>query len=291
MYLIQLQTVRNLVPAVLLFLAVPLFAGKNVAVVEFKSTGASAEERAKVESALESALVNGANLSLVERAKLNRVLREQAFQAMGLTKPEDAIRIGEILNAHFLMTCSLAKTSNGFALTTKVINAENARTISVETTNGDSLEELLENMGELGDTYSGLSTLDLYCPPYRQGDKELVVTQTQKGERFEFAVQARSADSGDVADFSTDHIDATFFSRLDIALSGQPPKISVQFLDSENNKSRAVHLSSLMAKDGLYEIPLALFDLDDDAHYTRIRLVLDEDSSAAFTIKRFEVVP
>lgn len=275
-----------------LLFAAPLAAGKNVAVIEFKFTGTSAEETAKVESALESVLVNEASVSLVERAKLNRVLKEQAFQASGLTKPEDAIRIGEILNAHFLMTCSLTKTSKGFALTTKVINAENAKTISVETAKGESLEDLLENMAEvLGDAYSGLSTLDLYCPPFLKGDSEFAVTQKQKGDRFEFAVRARDADSGDAVDFSIDDIDATFFSRLDLAFSGDLPKISVLFIDSDNNKSKAVHLSALMAKDGRYEIPLASFDLNDEAHYTRIRLVLDEDSSASFAIQQFEVVP
>lgn len=269
-----------------------LLANKNVAIVEFKVRGADANEAQVVRATVEGVLVNKAGLVLVEREKLNRLLKEQALQGSGLTNPENSIRIGQVLNAHFLMSGELIKTSGSLTLSIKVVNAENAKTLAVENLNAKNLDDLQEKINEeLDDKFSGLSTLDNFFPAYVDGDKRFVVRQNQKNEQFEFSVSAKDAGSGDAANFSCEKIDITYFSRIEIVIQGNAPNLSVRLIDDKGKKSKSVSLASVLMKSGVIAIPLADFGIDDDAHYTRIQFFFGRDTTTEFRISRLEIIP
>lgn len=269
-----------------------LHANNNIAILEFKARGVDENSSQLMRNTVESALINKAGLSLVEREKLDRLLKEQSLQGSGLTSTENAVRVGRILNAHFLMTGELIQSGKNLTLTLKVVNAENAKTLAVENFSAKSFDDLVEKVNEeLDDKFSGLSSLENFFPPYVDGDKSISVKQVQKGEGFEFVVSAKRAGSTDTANFSCEKIDITYFSQLAVEVQGNVPNLSVRLLDENGKKTKAVAFSSVPAKSGVTTISLNDFGIDDEAHYTRIQFFFSKETTADFRILRIEVLP
>jgi TolB-like protein len=64
---------------------------------------------------------------IVERQKMNEILREQGFQNSGCTELECAVEIGKLLNVKFLITGSIGKIDNLFTLSIRMIDVETAQ--------------------------------------------------------------------------------------------------------------------------------------------------------------------
>ncbi len=81
-----------------------------------------AEDIAKVSThLLESKLGNSPKIVLTERNQIDKVFSEMKFQMAGMNT-SDAVEIGKLLNADFILTGSLNKLGNMLIITTKVIN-------------------------------------------------------------------------------------------------------------------------------------------------------------------------
>jgi hypothetical protein len=75
---------------------------------------------------LESAIVGGGRLVVVDRANLDKVREEQGFQLSGEVDDESAKSIGKLLGAGAIVTGSLADLGDVYSLTLKAINIETA---------------------------------------------------------------------------------------------------------------------------------------------------------------------
>jgi hypothetical protein len=75
---------------------------------------------------LESAIVGGGKLVVVDRANLDKIRAEQGFQLSGEVDDESAKSIGKLLGAGAIVTGSLADLGDVYSLTLKAINIETA---------------------------------------------------------------------------------------------------------------------------------------------------------------------
>jgi hypothetical protein len=75
---------------------------------------------------LESAIVSGGRLVVVDRANLDKVREEQGFQLSGEVDDESAKSIGKLLGAGAIVTGSLTDLGDVYSLTFKAINIETA---------------------------------------------------------------------------------------------------------------------------------------------------------------------
>jgi len=75
---------------------------------------------------LESAIVGGRKLIVVDRANLDKVRAEQGFQLSGEVSDESAKAIGQLLGAGAIVTGSLTDLGDVYSLTFKAINIETA---------------------------------------------------------------------------------------------------------------------------------------------------------------------
>jgi hypothetical protein len=75
---------------------------------------------------LESAIVGGGSLGVVERANLDKVREDPGFQLSGEVDDESAKSIGKLLGAGAIVTGSLADLGDVYSLTLKAINIETA---------------------------------------------------------------------------------------------------------------------------------------------------------------------
>ena len=75
---------------------------------------------------LESKLGNSPLVELVERNQIKKVLDELAYQQTGLTA-NNAIQVGQQLNAEYILIGSINKLGNLVIITVKLVNVETAR--------------------------------------------------------------------------------------------------------------------------------------------------------------------
>jgi hypothetical protein len=81
---------------------------------------------AQVLTRLESAIVSGGKLVVVDRANLDKIREEQGFQLSGEVDDESAKSIGKLLGAGAIVTGSLTDLGDVYSLTLKAINIETA---------------------------------------------------------------------------------------------------------------------------------------------------------------------
>jgi hypothetical protein len=87
---------------------------KNLAVAEFTALTPELKaegHQATVREMAISRLANSAVFVVVERESVDKLLREQAFQLTGATQQRDAVRLGNLLNAHAFLTGTLAESA------------------------------------------------------------------------------------------------------------------------------------------------------------------------------------
>jgi Mg-chelatase subunit ChlD/PBP1b-binding outer membrane lipoprotein LpoB len=69
--------------------------------------------------------------TLVERKDIQKILEEQNLQLSGITEGEDAVKIGQILNADVLITGNLFGMDNSFELFLRLVRVETGEILSI----------------------------------------------------------------------------------------------------------------------------------------------------------------
>jgi len=69
--------------------------------------------------------------TLVERKDIQKILEEQNLQLSGITEGEDAVKIGQILNADILITGNLFGKGDSFELFLRLVRVETGEILSV----------------------------------------------------------------------------------------------------------------------------------------------------------------
>jgi hypothetical protein len=106
---------------------------------------------------LESAIVSGGKLVVVDRANLDKVREEQGFQLSGEVDDESAKSIGKLLGAGAIVTGSLADLGDVYSLTLKAINIETA-TVAVSYLADLAKSARVETLLASGDGAAGTQT-------------------------------------------------------------------------------------------------------------------------------------
>ncbi|MCK5739242.1 hypothetical protein KAH55_08675 [bacterium] len=99
---------------------------KRMAVIHFDSPGLEEAVARTATYLLESKLGNSPLVELVERNQIKKVLDELAYQQTGLTA-NNAIQVGQQLNAEYILIGSINKLGNLVIITVKLVNVETAR--------------------------------------------------------------------------------------------------------------------------------------------------------------------
>jgi hypothetical protein len=102
-----------------------LSAGTEVALINVESPSLAFSKY--VLNRLESALVSGMKLVVVDRANLDKVRAEQGFQMSEEVSDESAKSIGQMLGAGATVTVSLTDLGDFYDLTLKAIYVEQAK--------------------------------------------------------------------------------------------------------------------------------------------------------------------
>ena len=122
-----------------------------VAILPFQERGSGAEGYAeKVSDVLFASLVVNPELYLVDRADLDKVVKEQELNLSGVVAPGQATQVGHLTGAKILVTGSVIEVGKSLYLVAKIIGTETSRVRgeSVKGKTADELGPMVEQLAE-----------------------------------------------------------------------------------------------------------------------------------------------
>lgn len=104
-----------------------------VAVLDLDPVGASKTEAVAVSERLREELLRSGRITLVDRAQINAVLDEQAFQQTGCTSQECAVQAGKVLGVQQLVTGKVIKLGeSAWQVSVTMVKVETSETLKAE---------------------------------------------------------------------------------------------------------------------------------------------------------------
>lgn len=114
----------------------------NLAVADFVGKNISAADASIVTDFLRTELVKTGEFNVVEKANMDKILAEAAFQQSGCTTSECAVQIGKILNVQQMVVGSLSKLMETYFITANLVDVETGKILKSENIKAYSVEEL-----------------------------------------------------------------------------------------------------------------------------------------------------
>jgi TolB-like protein len=100
----------------------------TIAVLTMESKGGvSPSEAATLTDRLGSMLVNTNAFTVVDRSKMEEILREQGFQQTGCTSTECAVEVGKLLNVQKMVSGSIGKIGRTYTIDLALIDVQTSR--------------------------------------------------------------------------------------------------------------------------------------------------------------------
>lgn len=99
----------------------------HIAMLNLEGREISANEAATLSDHLRGQLVNLGTFIVLDRNKMEDVLREQGFQQSGCTITECAVRVGRLLNVQKMVAGSIGKLNKTYAISISMIDVQSGR--------------------------------------------------------------------------------------------------------------------------------------------------------------------
>ena len=99
----------------------------NIAILDFKPNNVSAGDAAVVSDFVRAAFVRSGTYTVVDKANMERILSEQAFQQTGCTSSDCAVKLGKLLNVKKMVVGNYALAGPVRFLTAQLVDVESGR--------------------------------------------------------------------------------------------------------------------------------------------------------------------
>jgi TolB-like protein len=131
----------------------------KIAVLDFNNTGGiSLHESNTLSNRLRSMLVQNSNLIVIERGKMEDILKEQGFQQTGCTSTECAVEVGKLLNVQKMVSGSIGKIGETYTIDIVLIDVATAQiNRSFMRNHKGAVDGLLEVMKSICDQIGGFT--------------------------------------------------------------------------------------------------------------------------------------
>jgi len=108
------------------FFIIPAFAAEKmqVAVIDLKPKGTSRIISNAVSDILRSEMVKTGFFTVIERAQMDEVLREQGFQQTGCTDASCAVQVGKLLSAKKILLGEVNRVGRAYMITVRIVDVE-----------------------------------------------------------------------------------------------------------------------------------------------------------------------
>jgi len=122
-----------------------MYGAKYLAVLDLEPIGLTEAEAKVLTQRLTSKMIELSDYIVVERANINKILKEQKFQHSGCTDSECAVEIGQLLNADVSVIGTVSKFGNTYTMDCRIINVESGSALqSASFTHTGEIDELVK---------------------------------------------------------------------------------------------------------------------------------------------------
>ncbi len=120
----------------------------SIGVIDLDVVGISKDYSSTLTNRLLTELFKTGKFNVLERKKIQEILKEQGFQLTGCTSSECLIQAGRLLNVQRIVGGSVSKISNYFSIELRLIDVESGEIISVanEDVQGDIGQVLMNGL-------------------------------------------------------------------------------------------------------------------------------------------------
>ena len=117
---------------------------KYIAVLDLDGEGISHSETKIISSRLRTDLINTNKFIVIEREKVNEILKEQGFQLSGCTSNQCVVEAGKILGVEQIVAGNIGKIGKLYTLSIRLIDIETGEVLKTATTDCEcSIENVL----------------------------------------------------------------------------------------------------------------------------------------------------
>ena len=129
-----------------LLLLSSLFGAKYLAVIALEPESISESEARILTQRLTSKMIELSDYTVVERASIDKILKEQKFQQSGCTDSQCAVEIGQMLNADLTVVGTASKFGNTYTLDCRIVNVESGEALgSASFTHTGNIDQLVKD--------------------------------------------------------------------------------------------------------------------------------------------------
>jgi len=114
----------------------------NLAIADFSGKNVSQADASILTDFIRTELVTLGSYNVVEKANMDKILAEAAFQQTGCTTSDCAVKIGKILNVQQMLVGSLSKLMDTYYITINVVEVETGKIIASFDQEAGSAKEL-----------------------------------------------------------------------------------------------------------------------------------------------------
>jgi len=140
----------------------------HIAILNLEGREISENEAATLSDHLRGQLVNLSTFIVLDRGKMEDILREQGFQQSGCTLTECAVRVGRVLNVQKIVAGSIGKIGKTYAINISMIDVESSRIErSFNRNDQGEIDGLLEILKDIAQEMAGKKShkLAIYSAP------------------------------------------------------------------------------------------------------------------------------
>ena len=128
-----------------IFMLSCMYGAKYLAVLELEPVGLSNTEAKILTQRLTSQLIAISDYTIVERANIEKILKEQKFQNSGCTDSECAVEIGQLINADVTVIGTVSKFGETYTIDARIISVEGGEALeSASYTHTGKIDELVK---------------------------------------------------------------------------------------------------------------------------------------------------
>ena len=212
--------------------------GQNItiAVFDFENNGLETNEVRQLLTRLESELVKLGDFKVVERTKIDEVLKEQKLQMSGCVE-ECLIDVGEILGANQIILGSIGKIGGLYTLSAKLVDVESGELLMASDFDAENgLRELLQiGLKEVAYELTGVSIDDANYKKY----EKIILNAESEAEKYHDAGSCLAGPLGIPLSFLMLRSKPPYNTNLDTS--------SPKYLQLKNSEEQRIY------KDAYYE--------------------------------------
>ena len=119
----EMKKLNRLFPIMLLIVG-SLQAQTNLAVVEFAGKNVSAEEASALTDRLRIELFRTGAFTVVERERMDAILKEQGFQISDCTSDQCMVELGQLIGVQQIVAGSVMRVGNVYSIAARIISVE-----------------------------------------------------------------------------------------------------------------------------------------------------------------------